>query len=170
MAFTVQDGTTPVAGANAYITEQEFKDYHNERGNDIASLAGGDIQKAIIKATDYIDTKFRFKGTRVAAGQSTLWPRLDALDCEGDEVTGIPSAIKDATAEYAFIASSQDLNPNPTRDASGTKVELTKRKVGPLETETRFVEGSTFSSPKYPVADNIIKASCLTVNQGVLRA
>lgn len=51
--------------ANAYISEQFFFDYHQSRGNIFAESPLDPIRKAIIKSTDYLDQRFRYKGIKL---------------------------------------------------------------------------------------------------------
>ncbi len=55
-----------VAGANAYIDVDFFETYHNSRGNVYGPISPVDaVQQAIVKATDYLDQKYRFKGVKL---------------------------------------------------------------------------------------------------------
>lgn len=86
MAFVVEDDTG-VKSANAYVSVQEFKDYHADRGNALSG-GSGDQQKAIVKATDYIDKRFgaRFKGQKaygdLNTARATLSLTSNPLDTE----------------------------------------------------------------------------------------
>jgi hypothetical protein len=164
MAFTVQTDNG-VANANAYITVQEFKDYHDDRGNSYSGMADPDIQKAIIKATDYLDQRFTFVGDQASVDQRTQWPRYDAIDASDNDRWGIPTEIKEACAEYALIANSTTLNPTPT---IGSNIKSKREKVGPIEEETEYT-GSSFALPTYPVADQRLYASGLVIRGKILR-
>lgn len=65
MAFKVENGSG-VVKANAYGTVQGFRDYHVDRGVDVSGLSDSHIQSLLVKATDYIDTRWgaSFKGER----------------------------------------------------------------------------------------------------------
>jgi hypothetical protein len=166
MAFTVQNDSGIIDGANAYITVAEFKDYHKDRGNDFSAFGSSDIQKAIIRATDHLDTRFRFVGDKQSVNQTTAWPRVDAEDIDEDIRTGIPIEVKEATAEYAFIGLSQALNAAPTREGTGQMVQRKRTKVGPIEKDVEFVSGGVFSLPIYPLADQKLKAAGLVIRGG----
>ena len=94
MAFTVQTDP-PTTGANAYVTTTEFRDYHRDRGNTVTGGSSA-MQQAIIKATDYLDYRFRFVGERQLVGQTTEWPRIGARDVDRENVAGIPTEVKEA--------------------------------------------------------------------------
>jgi hypothetical protein len=54
-------------------------------------------EAAIIRATRYIDS-LEFYGTRKTLEQGLSWPRFN-VTYEGFEITGVPAAVKKATAE-----------------------------------------------------------------------
>ena len=54
-----------IDGANAYIDEVYFEKYHGSRGNAVPVATATDIQAAIVKATDYLDAKYRYKGIKL---------------------------------------------------------------------------------------------------------
>jgi len=157
MAFTVQDRHGSVADANAYISVDEFKVYHSDRGQPFASYDDAAIEQAIVKATDYLDTRFKYVGEVLRSDQPTEWPRVGATDNRGVHVNGIPTAVKEATAEYALRALSGPINPDPTRDDSGAVVAEKHEKVGPLEESVKYAAGGSFRMPVYPIADQKLR-------------
>lgn len=171
MAFTPQDSTGLVAGANAYITVAEFKAYHDDRGNSYAAApTDPDIEKAIVRASDYLDERFSFVGTRrnLRPVQTTEWPRTGAYDRDGAAVNDIPDAVKEATAEYALRAISAALNPDPDRDTSGAAVAKKAEAVGPISESVEFVGGAVFVMPKYPAADQKLRRAGLVRSGGTV--
>jgi hypothetical protein len=161
MAFTVEDGTG-VAGANAYITISYADTYHAERGN--AEWTGDDTAKeqAIVRATDYIETRWadKFLGRVEFTDplQALSFPRLYLYDRNGLLVTGIPELLKRATAEYALRALTSELLPDPTVPGSSGFVTGVRERVGPIETETTYADVSqqTPLLRAYPLADRMI--------------
>jgi hypothetical protein len=99
MAFTVEDGTG-IKSANAYVTVQELKDYHADRGNTVTGGAG-DQQKALVKATDYLDKRFgpRFKGIRqyssLTTARSTLSASANPADADTVTIGSVTYVILD---------------------------------------------------------------------------
>lgn len=172
MALIVQNDQGTVPGANAYISVQEFKDYHDARGNSYAGQTDQQIETGIVRATDYLDGRFRFVGKPLyGRDQTTAWPRSDAWDCSRRYVTGIPREVKDATAEYALRALAADLLPDPIRDPSGAPVLSKSETVGPISESVTYVGGSVFVMPKYPAADSKLVRACLVISGGnVVRA
>lgn len=158
MTFTVED-ETGLDDANAYITIAEFEGYWDDRGYDSSSVSDANKQVAIIKATDYIENRHRllFKGTREFEGQALSFPRLNLYDFEGYVVSGLPTRLKHAVAEYAKRALTAELAPDPTVDESGFNVLSTRKKIGPLEKEIQFANGGTPTIYKpYPSADKLL--------------
>jgi hypothetical protein len=162
MALIVEDGTV-VTDANAYITVQFFRDWHEARGLTAAATNGGEfltalIEAAIIKATDYVDKRFgvKFVGFVRTANpqQSLMWPRLDAFTNQGDYIHTniVPKELKRGVVEYSLIAlklinllpvpapsfNSIDLDTGETSVAKGGLIQREKEKVGPIEEETWF--------------------------------
>ncbi len=103
MAFTLEDGTG-VDGANAYVTETELGTYTDDRS---VTLADGDAEAAIIRATTFIDSTYRmrFVGYKThGRDQGLEWPRTGVLDSQYFPIAGneIPIEIKNATCEAAI--------------------------------------------------------------------
>jgi hypothetical protein len=170
MAFLVQNESGTIAGANAYVTVAEFRAYELDRGNDVRSYGTTDVENAIVKATDYIDSRFRFVGERYKTTQRTAWPRLDAYDRDDLLRSGIPQEVKDACCDYAYLAlTGTDLDPVPTRDATGRVVSSKSSTVGPISDSVTYANGATYSEPQYPIADRKLRASGLTVSGATIR-
>jgi hypothetical protein len=172
VAFTVQTDAGSVTGANSYISVQEFKDYHDDRGNDYSTYTTPQIEVALVIATDHLDTRFDFVGERrTGVNQATEWPRLDAVNNKEQDVYGIPSAVKEATAEYAIRnLAGTTLDPDPAVDAYGQAVKLKREKVGPIEEETEYAGGGTIhQEPSFPAADKKLISAGLVVRPGTIR-
>lgn len=112
MAFTVEDGTG-LAAANSYLAVADADTYHTDRGN--AAWTGTDAvkQAALIAASQYVDTNYRFKGARANEAQAMEWPRTGVEDWSGFTVASdsLPARLTDAVAELALLALSEDLTP-----------------------------------------------------------
>lgn len=66
MAFTIENGSG-IKGATSYVDVAFFKSYWTDRGIDVtSSMTDAVIQACLVKATDYIDTRWglKFKGSR----------------------------------------------------------------------------------------------------------
>lgn len=168
MAFTVQNDQGTVAGANAYVTVAEFKAYHTDRGNSWSTATDTAIEQGIVKATDYLDYRFRYVGNLLNIDQTTEWPRVGAFNRSRFLVAGIPDEIKQACSEYALRALSAELNPDPERDASGRTVQSKSEAVGPISESVTYVAGAVLQMPAYPAADRRLISSGLTRSGNVV--
>lgn len=184
MTFVVEDGSG-VANANAYVSEQFYRDYHTLRGRDVSAQTQPEVEAFIVRATDYIEKRFaeRWKGSRSTEVQSLSFPResvtVDGVTFASD---ALPVLLTQAAVEYAFRASLYfELAPDPPvpfdRDdnaggtVSGGGALVAKReKVGPIEEQSQFADLSRTSTknkgsgtvpswaiPTYPAADMLIE-------------
>ncbi len=171
MALIVQNNDGSVPGANAYISVEEFKAYHDDRAQPYAAYSDAEIETAIIRATDYLDQRFRYVGKRrQGRSQTTEWPRLDAWDGDGHYVNGIPAEVKEATAEYALRALSTVLNPDPEQSATGFAIQSKSESVGPISESVTYVTGAVFAMPRYPAADQrLLRSGLVRTGGAVLR-
>jgi hypothetical protein len=167
MALVVEDGTGLVT-ANAYIAQAFADTYHTDRlQTQWSDATTPEKEAAIIRATDYIDKRFgrRFIGFRGKGTQALEWPRTGALDDDGYLVSGLPTALEKACAEYALrawiyktlapdplsVIPAQDLESGAAaRGTSATAGEVlrTKEVVGPLE-EEKWYESTTRNQMRY---------------------
>ena len=165
MAFVVQDPDAPKTDANGYITVQSFKDYHDDRGNTY-SASDTEIAEAIVRATDYIDSRWTFAGAREDADQSTECPRSGVYDSRtGYTLDPYPPELEEACAEYAMSALAGSLYPTANIDASGQAVKQLRRKVDVIETETEYFHAAGAVWTKYPLADGKMKKTRLLTSQ-----
>lgn len=151
MAFTVEDGTG-LANSNAYITVAEYEAYWTDRGVDETGVTEALLQAAIVKATMYVDTAFKFRGKRSTSTQALEFPRAYLYDELGNLIEGVPAKLKNAIAEYAKRARTVDLWNVPEVDTVGLLTSK-REKVGPIETEFQYQAGSVQSFKPYPQAD-----------------
>lgn len=161
MALIVEDGTG-LDDAESYISVADADVYHTARGNETTWTNKDDELKeiALRNATEYIDARWgsRLRGEKEFPDtpQALEFPRLCI---EGYE--GVPTCLKRATAEYALRALSSALAPDPVIDASGLAIVGTRKKVGPIETETTFASEGPGSVKKiirdYPSADMLLR-------------
>lgn len=156
MTLILEDGTG-VADAQSYIDVAFADAYFAARG--VAAWTGADAVKeqAIIRAMDYVETRWRWLGAQqFPETQALAWPRLYLYD-DGTAVEGIPVKLQRAVAEYALRALSGALIADPTTDASGQVVTSKRSKVGPIEEETAFLAGSQQLIKPYPAADMLVR-------------
>lgn len=169
MSFLVQNDAGTTAGATSYLEVAAFEAYHTDRGNSLGTATTPQKQAALIRATDYVDQRFRFRGRKLnGSSQTTEWPRYDAEDNDDRDIYGIPKAIKDAVAEYALRALTAVLNPDPTRDDSGRRLVSTSLSVaGAISEAATYADAGKVELPEYPAAD--LKLSRAGLLMGVVR-
>lgn len=154
MAFTVEDGTI-VEGANSYVSEDEADAYFADRQN--FDWLSGDKQSTLIKATAYIENRYRgkWKGRITDRYQPLAWPRRSVRDEEGRRVASdeIPQRLKDAVCEAAFRAVTAELDP----DVATTERVVTKEQVGDLVVEYEPAETHiAVNRPVYRIVDDLL--------------
>ena len=103
MALVVEDGTG-LANSNSYVTESEYETYLDNHG---LTDPTGDTEAALVRATSYIDAKYRgqFQGWKVFGRLQALeWPRHNAYDASGEYISylTIPIELKYAVIEAAI--------------------------------------------------------------------
>jgi hypothetical protein len=202
MTLNVQSDDGTVANANGYISVAEFKAYHDDRGNTYG--ADNLIAIAIIKATDYLDTRFEFIGVKLTTDQTTQWPRkagtgqalVNTLDNDtfspfivvgvpsnnpielvgpnGEIITGIPKAIKNATAEYALrsLNGGGGLYADAPAPSGGRLIDEISQKVDVIEQSIKYAESmpGAVVLPAYPVADlMLVRAGLVETGRSLFR-
>lgn len=104
--------------------------------------------------------------------QPLSFPRLNLLDREGFTVSGIPTKLLQATAEYAVRAVdvTSKLSPDPVVDATGQVVVGSRVVIGPIETETKFSDTGSLAqvTKPFPAADRLL-AEYLAPTGNVIR-
>lgn len=166
MAFAVQNdaGTTP--NANAYVDVAFVRAYFADR-NRTFTQSDAVMEGAIVQATDFLDTMFRYSGMPLDDAQPTEFPREHCKDRQGNDITGIPQLLKEACAEYTSRAVVAPLAPDPSLDASGMKVQSTSKTVGPISKSITYVAGGALQMPRYPAADaKLSRLGCVTSGVG----
>lgn len=158
MAFVLEDGTG-LSNSNSYASVAEFKAYHGDRGTDISSLSGSDIEQNLIVATDFIERRWGnlFLDEPLLSTQALSFPRKDLEDKFGNDIDGIPTKLKWACIEYAYQNTLSSLFNQPTVDATGVRVLKTRSKVGPIEDEVQYSDtGRVETTKSFPNIDPLM--------------
>lgn len=159
--LVIQDVLGTETDATSYITVEYFKTYHNVRGNDFSGYDDFEIKQAIVRAFDYIDSRFKYASYKLNDTQNSEWPRY------GYDV--IPRAIMEAQAEYALRALSIQINPDPENTNNGRLVVSKSEGVGPLAESYTYDQNSAgYVMPSYPVADKKIEQAGLLYNSSAI--
>jgi len=159
MAFTVEDGTG-LSGSNAYVSVAAFKTYSDDRGRSWVSFTDAQIQQSLVRASDYADIRWRFRGIRLVTSQSMEFPRSGAYYDDGEPITGVPDEIAEAASEYAWIdLNGTTLSPNPSYDATNQDLVSISQRVGDIGESKTFASGglSRISFREYPSADHRLR-------------
>lgn len=177
--LVLEDGSG-IPTANTYALVATADAYHSLYSNSAWTTGPTNDEKAtaLIAGTQYLDLRWEFAGelanptTASAPGQALKWPRddggLSLYDAQRNEIPAdsIPRQVVEATLEYAlvFIVSGR-LLPDPTvPDDAGRFVTLSREKLGPLESETRYSDTRAVTvTRKYALADRIMKQSGLVL-------
>ncbi len=102
--------------SESYIDLAYLSTYATKRGLDIT----GTTEANIIKAMDYFESSYQFKGTKLVETQALAFPRLI------DGVVEYPVRIKNAVCELTIKSKSAELLADSER-------ATTSEKVGDLE-------------------------------------
>ncbi len=144
MAFVAEDGTGR-ADANAYCDVSFADAYHTDRGNAAWAGTTGTKQAALIRATDFIERNYRFRGfPLLPATQALQWPRVNVFTRDMLKLLpsdSVPDAVKKATAELALSALGLDLEPD-AKGAQDQAIVSQIKKAGPLWDQREFVESN----------------------------
>lgn len=120
-------------------------------GNDTVTFSTTEVDSILF---DY-DT---LQNGQDEAEQILEWPRKNIRSRTGKDLTGlIPEKLRQAVAEYAQRALSQDLFKEPTVDETGGVRQRVRERVGPVETDITYATGEGIRTIKpIPVADRLL--------------
>lgn len=150
MTFIVETGTI-VSDANSYVSVEYADAFFSDRG--ITAWTGSNTlkQQALVKATDYVDSFVgEFKDT--TQGGPLYFPSNNESG-----LGAMPTQLLKATCEYALIALSTPLTPNPVVDSTGLQLESLEKVVGPITTKKKFRSSFLSRSVRYPSGDLYLK-------------
>lgn len=105
MAFTVEDGTG-VTGANSYAAVATADTYASDRVDSTwGATTTDEKQEALIKATDYLETHYRWieGGSVLSSTQGLRWPIADFYNVYGILVDGVPDQVEEAVCYLAGL-------------------------------------------------------------------
>ena len=153
-----------------YGTVNDADAYHLARGNAAWTGTPAVKEAALVRASDYIDGRYRYKtaagcwksmfrGVRAGGRTQTVeWPRFGAFDSEGNDIADdvIPDEIERATYAAALVELVSPGSLSPEYVASG---QVKREKVGPVEVEysgTATAGNMPPNRPVVPLVDDII--------------
>lgn len=167
MAFLAEDGTG-LENANSYVDLTFADSYFEDRGNAVWAAASEAQKKvALIKATDYVESRFTFHGEPYSDDQALHFP---TEDYESDDPAVMPVNLLKAVSEYALRALSAELAPDLAVDDTGGRVVEKTEKVGPLEETTKYSEATAIQRFRpYPAADILLRGLVVDTSNQVIR-
>ena len=131
--MVVEDGTG-LPDSDSYVSVEFADDYFAARGNPgWEELDECLKERALVKATDYIDNVFQWYGKKESGSQALRFPRTGIRDYEGEEVVGIPLRLKQAVCDAAALA------------VSGTELFQTHNENGDVVSENITSLSFTYS-------------------------
>jgi hypothetical protein len=107
MTLVVEDGTG-LANAESYLSVADATDYFVRYGNPAWNGEIPDLEAALRRATQYIDSEYRFKGCKLTPTQALQWPR-DGYTMASLGVTWPVVRLRQACAELAVRALADSL-------------------------------------------------------------
>ena len=168
-AFSVEDGVGTSSGTeNSYCTQDFAGVYFQNQGGIAAWNTATEQQRseALMQATTWIDQNYgtRFVGLRSTSAQPLEWPRAFAYDRDGYEISGIPPALKKATAEMArrWLEDKTQFQPDI---AAGSNVTQDTVTVGPI-TISKTYGGGKDSEKRFKVVDRLFQVAGLIDSGG----
>ena len=115
--------------ANSYVSVVYGDNYFSARGNTAwEELSEETKEMCLIKATDFVDSSFQWRGKKATQEQSLCFPRINLVDDDGYKVEGIPENLKKAVCECASIISTGK-EMFSTQNENGA---VTSEKIGEL--------------------------------------
>lgn len=122
MALVVEDGTG-LANAESYVSVADADAYHVDFGNTAwASSTEPAKEAALRRATQYLDSRYRYRGEPLTDTQALAWPRTI-----NDAISDWPvKRLADACCELAVRALAGGLYTDQTATA------VTSKTVGPI--------------------------------------
>lgn len=115
--------------ADSYISTTDADTYFSARGNTKwTALSDANKEIFLIKATDYVDNVFKWKGKKKTQEQALNFPRVKLFDENGYEITGIPNVLKYAVCECANLVST-GVEMFATKESNGL---VTSERIGQL--------------------------------------
>lgn len=164
----VEDGNL-VEGANSYISLEDATAYQRQfNRQDWLELSDDEKKASLIKATQYVDNQFTWKGRRKFQIQALGFPRVMLFDSDGFEVTGIPLKLKQAVCEAAYYGYQTDLFQ--TYESEQGIVKRNKERIeGAVEKEVEYFDSKETEVDyisKYAALNSLLRGLYVDRNSG----
>lgn len=160
MALIVETGAG-LAGANSYVSDSDYVTYADARGYEIGATEA-DRERELVNAALHLENyRSRFKGLKAYQEQALQWPRVQvSIDGFAINSNAIPTELKRAQMEFAYIGRTVDLAPNANYQ------NVSSQSLGDMSIS--YFEGGSYQSVQHKGAD--IFLSALIKHGGQLRA
>lgn len=148
MALIVEDGTgRPDANSYASVAAADAWNASQLDGASWDMLDVSDKERALITATDVIDSSLDWDGEPAEAFQALQWPRVGARDRGNRPIdrAALPRALPQATAELARVLADR-VAAGQSATAVASSAETAVRKVVLGEIEIEMADGAASSS------------------------
>jgi len=145
MAIIVEDGTG-LPTAETFVSVADANDYHTAMNN--TGWTGTDAVKeaALRRATQYIDTRYIYRGERINLDQALEWPRA-FYERDGRAETWPVPNLTAACCEAALRALTDTLTADVSTD------QVIEETVGPITVRYASKSGQT----RIPVVDDLLR-------------
>jgi hypothetical protein len=142
----VEDGTGK-PDAESYLSVDDANAYFAKFGNPAWSGEVPDLERALRRATQYLDSEYRFKGSKLTTTQALEWPRDSyTMSCLG--LTWPVAKLQQACAELAVRALSDSLYT----DQSDAAVK--SESIGPIS--VTYAASANGGQVRYAIADELL--------------
>lgn len=157
MTLVVEAGMGANPAANCYISTASADAYFADRGITAWTGATAVKEAAIIRATDYLEWAYTWKGVRLSELQPLQWPRTFYPNDVVNRLINlniVPPVVVNANAELALLALSGTLMP----ETVGQKLMSESVSVGGAISRSRsFAGGGGFSNQRrFPFVDRML--------------
>lgn len=98
-----------IINADSYVDIDFADNYFSSRNPAWSQKTEEEKEIALIKATDYIDTLFKWHGKKKTQEQALAFPRICLVDCDGYKVEDIPVTLKKAVCVMALKVGNESL-------------------------------------------------------------
>ena len=158
MSLIVEDGTG-LAAADSYVSIADALEYHAAMGNTAWAAATEAAQEiALRRAAQYLDTEYRYRGTRYNTAQALEWPRVNYEFDYRPEVWPV-AAVEQAACEAALRALTNTLRSDVSTD------QVIEETVGPITVKYASKSGQT----RYPVVSSLLRRYVIGGGSSMLR-
>jgi len=160
MTLIVEDGSI-VAGANSYVSDDDYTTYASARGYTVGADATAREQE-LIKAMDWLEShRDEFKGLKMEDTQPLQWPRAGVwIDSYYVELNTIPVELQRAQMEAAILSRTTSLVP------SGAFQNIQSESIGELSVS--YYRGGKWTSVQHKNIDQFLNV--LLESRGKIRS